>query len=96
MDNEIENVTNQFRLMQNYPNPFNPETIIEFTLPFTQFTTLKVYNLIGEEILTLVSNNLTRGKYQIHFDGRALSSGVYIYQIVTENFIDTNKMILIK
>jgi hypothetical protein len=83
-------------LFQNYPNPFNPLTLIEFTLPKSQFVELKVYNILGEEVTTLESKKLNQGNYTYTFDGKNLASGVYYYQLVAGDFKEVKKMILIK
>jgi len=93
---EVEFVLEDFSLAQNYPNPFNPGTNISFTLPENTFVTLKVYNILGNEIKTLVSQNLTKGKHVIEFDAKGLPSGVYLYTLSAGNFIDTKKMLLMK
>lgn len=85
-----------FKLLQNYPNPFNPITTIEFVLPKAQFTELKVYNTLGVEVVTLVAANLSQGKHTYRFDGSKLASGVYYYQLKSENLEQVKKMILIK
>jgi hypothetical protein len=89
-------VPEQFELSQNYPNPFNPSTDIKFTLPKEGYVTLKVYDIIGSEVKTLVEGNHKAGVYDIYFDGSELSSGVYFYTLRTEGFTDTKKMILVK
>ena len=96
----IVNINNQtpekYTLSQNYPNPFNPTTLIRFSILGNENVKLKVYNLLGKEIATLVNKNLNAGTYDINFDGSKLSSGVYIYKIETDNFTDSKKMILKK
>ena len=87
---------NTFELMQNFPNPFNPSTQIEFTLKESGQVTLKVYNLLGKEVSTLVDGKLSSGIHSAKFDGSNLNSGVYLYTIKTDNFIRTKKMILMK
>ena len=86
----------QFALMQNFPNPFNPSTKIKYEVPFRSKTVIKVYDIIGNELVTLVNEQKDAGKYQIEFDGSQLSSGVYFYQISGEKFLQTKSMILIK
>ena len=86
----------KFRLSQNYPNPFNPSTTIEFTLPKSEHTTLKVYNILGKEVSTLVSRKLNQGNHTYQFDGRNLASGVYYYQLVAGDFREVKKMILLR
>ena len=85
-----------FLLEQNYPNPFNPTTSIRFNLPQSSFVSLKVYNLLGNEVATLVNERLASGKKSVSFDASELSSGVYIYRLTTEGFTQTRKMTLIK
>ncbi|MBS1515601.1 MAG: T9SS type A sorting domain-containing protein [Bacteroidetes bacterium] len=89
-------VSSDYKLMQNYPNPFNPATKIRFELPKSSFVNLKVYNSAGKEIATLVNEKLAQGVYETEFDASALSSGVYFYKIVTGDFIQTKKMLLVK
>lgn len=93
-DEEI--VLNDFRLYQNYPNPFNPETEIKFTIPDKQFVTLKVYDLLGREIRTLVNETLTEGEYSIKFNAENLTSGVYIYELRSGKNAQAKKMIYLK
>tara|TARA_R110000868_G_scaffold306734_4_gene568172 strand:+ start:40570 stop:42786 length:2217 start_codon:yes stop_codon:yes gene_type:complete len=86
----------EFRLSQNYPNPFNPSTNISFTLPASGEVNLTVYNLLGQEVATLVNNRMGSGSHSVRFDASRLSSGVYIYRLVSEGFSQTKKMMLIK
>ena len=79
-----------------YPNPFNPTTNIEFTIPKSEFVTLKIYNLLGQEVATLVSENLKAGSYKYQWDVSNLASGVYIYKIQAGNYQQTRKMIYLK
>ena len=83
-------------LLDNYPNPFNPTTTISYTLPETQFVTLKVYDILGREVMTLVNEYKTVGEYKVHFNGSNLPSGVYIYKLQTGNNNIVKKMMLIK
>lgn len=85
-----------FALAQNYPNPFNPSTIIEYQLPKVSNVNLKVYDILGNEIVTLVNENKAAGVYEIEFDASRLSSGIYFYQLITDNFSNIKKMTLIK
>ncbi len=85
-----------FSLEQNYPNPFNPNTKIKFNLASNEFTTLKVYDVIGKEIATLVNNQMEAGQYEVTFDAGNLPSGVYIYSLNAGNFKETRKMILMR
>ncbi|MBI1936984.1 MAG: DUF5011 domain-containing protein [Ignavibacteriales bacterium] len=91
-----ESLPENFLLKQNYPNPFNPATTISFQLPEAGFVTLKVYDILGNEIKTLVNNNLGAGYYNVDFDGSNLASGIYIYRLTTGKFTQSNKMILSK
>jgi hypothetical protein len=86
----------QFKLEQNYPNPFNPATKINFEIKDKGFYTLKVYNMLGEEVSTLTSEELNPGTYKADFDGSSLSSGIYIYQLKGPNVNISHKMTLIK
>jgi hypothetical protein len=86
----------EFALNQNYPNPFNPSTIISYSVPQSSFVTIKVYDIIGNEVATLVNGNKQAGNYEVNFDASNLSNGVYMYSIKTDNFTSTKKMILMK
>jgi hypothetical protein len=86
----------EFNLFQNYPNPFNPATIIEYSLPQKKMVTLKVFDVLGYEIATLVNEEKSAGNYTVKFDGSKLSSGIYFYQLKAENYISTKKLILLK
>jgi Secretion system C-terminal sorting domain len=94
--NHNENISTDYKLFQNYPNPFNPITTIYFYTPIKDFVELKVYNLNGVEIKTLIKEELENGYHKIDFDGSNLSSGVYFCKIHTNNFNKTIKMSLIK
>ena len=85
-----------FVLEQNYPNPFNPSTTISFSIQTDQFVTLKVFNAIGEEMATLINENLTRGTHNINFNADGLSSGFYIYRLESGNQVQVRKMMLLK
>ncbi|MBL0062177.1 MAG: T9SS type A sorting domain-containing protein [bacterium] len=86
----------EFSLSQNYPNPFNPETVIEFALPNAGQTKLKVFDITGREVVTLVDEQLTAGNHRALFDGSRLASGVYFYSLRTANQSLTRKMVLLK
>lgn len=83
-------------LLQNAPNPFNPSTVISFKLPEANFVTLKVYNMIGQEVAVLVNKNLSAGRYKVEWNGSGYTSGVYIYKLIAGDFVDIKKMVLIK
>ncbi len=89
-------INNQFSLSQNYPNPFNPTTTIKFYIPSDNQVSLKVYNVLGKEVATLINNYKTAGFYTADFNASKLSSGIYIYQIKAGSFTATKKMTLIK
>jgi len=89
-------ILTQYNLKQNYPNPFNPSTTIEFTLPNSEYVELKVYNILGKEVTTLVSNKLNQGNHRYTFDGKNLASGIYYYQLVAGDYKEVKKMILLR
>ena len=86
----------QYKLEQNYPNPFNPETTINFQLPADKFVTLKVYDITGREVSTLVNGYKSKGKYEIKFHLANLASGIYYYSLKAGNFFKTRKMLFLK
>ena len=87
----------KYNLAQNYPNPFNPKTTIEFRIPVAQFVSLKIYNLLGQKVATLVSARLLSGNYKFIWDANGFASGIYLCQIKTgEGFAQTKKLILLK
>ncbi len=85
-----------YSLKQNYPNPFNPSTTIRYSVPKESFVTITVYNILGQEISTLVNEEKNPGIYEIKFDGSKLSSGVYLYKMKADNFIEMKKFVLAK
>jgi photosystem II stability/assembly factor-like uncharacterized protein len=89
-------IASDYRLEQNYPNPFNPNTTIAFDLPKTSEVSLKVFNILGEEVATLVSDKLSAGSYSYEWDAINLASGVYLYRLQAGGFVKTQKMVLIK
>jgi len=90
------NGTKKFELTQNYPNPFNPTTNIQYAISSRQFVTLKVYDVLGNELKTLVSENKEAGNYSVNFNASNLPSGVYIYKLQAGEFTQTRKMTLLK
>lgn len=91
-----ETVQKEFSLSQNYPNPFNPTTTINFSIPEYQFITLKVYDIIGREVKSLVNETKSPGTYEIEFDGSDLSSGTYYYKLTMGSHFEIRKMVLLK
>jgi hypothetical protein len=85
-----------YMLSQNYPNPFNPSTTIEFDLPEACEVSLKIFNILGEEVATLMSDRLSAGSYSYEWNAGRLASGVYLYRLEAEGFVETRKMILMK
>ena len=86
----------KIHLFNPYPNPFNPTTTIEFSIPQTEFVTVKVYNIVGHEITTLINDELLTGNHSIQWDGSRQPSGLYFIQIESVSFIQTKKMVLLK
>jgi len=89
-------IPDKFNLSQNYPNPFNPSTKIRFDIPKASFVKLKVIDILGREIETLVDDKLQPGIYEVNWNALQRPSGVYFYQIQSGNFNQTKKMVLIK
>jgi len=96
----VRNISNEvpdrFLLNQNYPNPFNPVTKIKFAVPDKNQVTLKVYDILGKEVATLVNENLLPGTYEVDFDGSRFNSGIYFYLLRTGEKSDARKMVLLK
>ncbi len=96
----VENISgvapSNYSLEQNYPNPFNPSTTINFTITNSDFVTLKVYNILGSEVATLVNENLAAGAYRFNFEAANLASGIYLYELNAGNFREIKKMNLLK
>jgi hypothetical protein len=91
-----EVLPSNFVLYQNYPNPFNPATTIKFALPFSSNVKLNVYNTLGQLVETLINKEMESGYHEINFDGSGLASGVYLYQLQTDNKVFVKKMLLLK
>jgi hypothetical protein len=89
-------IPEQYALEQNYPNPFNPSTTIRYSIPTSEFATLKVYDVLGNEVATLVKEEKQAGSYELKFDAAGLSSGIYFYKLQTNSFVETKKMLLMK
>jgi hypothetical protein len=92
----------EFSLSQNYPNPFNPVTTIKYSVPSVistggrNLTSLKIYNTLGEEVITLVNEEKPAGSYEVEFNGSSLPSGVYIYRLTAGNSTAVKKLLLVK
>ncbi len=86
----------EFKLEQNYPNPFNPSTIIKFGIPERSNVQIKIYDLLGSEVTTLLDQELDKGWYDLTFNASRFSSGFYIYRMQVGNYISTKKMLIIK
>ena len=86
----------KYSLSQNYPNPFNPVTNLEFGIPKLGFVSLKIYDVLGKEVATLVNENLSPGTYKYSFNASNLSSGIYFYRIKAGDFVQTRTMMLLK
>jgi len=95
-NDNILSIPKTYFLGQNYPNPFNPSTKIAFELPKDGFVSLKVYDFLGNFVSTIVNENKNAGKYEINFDASNHSSGVYFYQLISNGFVSTNKMIILR
>jgi len=91
-----DNLPANYSLQQNYPNPFNPSTTIKYSVPKTSLVTIKVYNVLGKEIATLVNEEKSAGNYSVQFTGSKLSSGVYFYRMQADSFVQTKKLLLLK
>ncbi len=94
--NESEKMPSEFSLSQNYPNPFNPTTSINYSVPSSEYVSLKVYDLLGKEVATLVNQEMNAGNYNVKFDASNFSSGIYFYTIETDKYNKTMKMLLLK
>ena len=95
-NNEQVSLISDFSLEQNYPNPFNPSTSIKFTVPSSEFVSLKVYDVLGNEVTTLVNEQKAPGIYEVRFEAGDLASGVYVYRLQAGNFTQTRKLMLMK
>ena len=93
---ELVEIPTTYKLFQNFPNPFNPTTTIKYSIPKSGIVSIKIYNTVGEQVASLVNKEQEIGNYEIKFDATFFSSGIYFYQLKSEDFIETKKMILIK
>ena len=96
IDEEEENIPSNFQLFQNYPNPFNPSTTIEYAIPNQSHVTIKVYDLLGREVTTLINEEKPAGNYSVTFDGGGLVSGIYFYRLTSNKFSETKKLLLLR
>jgi hypothetical protein len=101
VDEQDDRLPNNFHLEQNYPNPFNPSTTIKYSIPTSEFVTLKVFDVLGNEVATLVNEEKPAGSYEVEFNShsgsvRNLTSGVYFYILQAGSFTQTKKLILMK
>ena len=94
--NSTETIPVKYKLNQNYPNPFNPSTVISYQIPMSSHVTLKIFDVLGREITTLVSEEKNPGIYKVKFGGSNITSGIYFYKLNAGNFSETKKMMLIK
>ena len=94
--NENSNPVKEYQLSQNYPNPFNPSTTINYQVPSAGLVTIKIYDVLGREVETLVNDEKSQGRYKVEFNGADLASGVYFYRITSNSFTAIKKMLLIK
>ena len=93
---EVNLIPTEYALFQNYPNPFNPSTTIRYQLPKESKVAIKIYSILGSEVMELLNEQKEAGTYEIEFNAEVLSSGTYIYRIIADDFIQTKKMTLIK
>jgi hypothetical protein len=96
VDENSDGIPDQFVLNQNYPNPFNPSTVISFNLADATNVSLKVFNVLGQQVTSLLNQRMTQGLHQVQFNADNLQSGTYYYRIETDNYSETQKMLLIK
>ena len=94
--NDSEFILDGYKLSQNYPNPFNPNTIINFSIPASSNVSIEIYNMLGQKVSTILNEFKIEGSHQIKFDASSLPSGVYMYQLRADAFVETKLMTLIK
>ena len=94
--NVNENNLSEFKLFQNYPNPFNPVTKIGFSIPKSEMVQIKIYDVLGKELKTILNEYKQAGVYEVEFDGNNLPSGVYLYIMISGSYSETKKMILLR
>ncbi len=96
LEHQAVKIATHYSLSQNYPNPFNPSTSIKYSIPQSSNVTLKVFDVLGSEIITLLNKEQSAGNYEVEFDGSDLTSGIYFYRLQAGDFVETKKMILLK
>ncbi|NWF88464.1 MAG: T9SS type A sorting domain-containing protein [Ignavibacteriaceae bacterium] len=96
VEDDYKQVAENYLLTQNYPNPFNPSTKITYSIPSRSTVRIEIFNSLGQQVNTLVNEEKEAGSYEIEFDGEGLTSGVYYYQLLAGDFLQTRKMILLK
>jgi hypothetical protein len=96
VDGDKTNQPTEYVLYQNYPNPFNPSTTISYSVPASSYVTLKVYDVLGNEIKNLVNEEKTVGNYELEFNAANLPTGIYFYRLQSANFVETKKMIFLR
>ncbi|MBN1153646.1 T9SS type A sorting domain-containing protein [candidate division KSB1 bacterium] len=96
VESNIASVPGEFKVYDNYPNPFNPVTTIQYDIPKNSMVQLKVFDILGREVATLVNRKQAAGSYSINFDASNLANGIYIYKITADNYSSTKKMMLLK
>ncbi len=95
-EEEVNSIPSEFKLEQNYPNPFNPSTSIQYSVGNRQFVTLKVYDVLGDEVAILVNEEKHSGIYEVEFDASGLPSGIYFYKFQADNYSESKKMVLLR
>jgi len=93
---ETDYIPGEFKLYQNYPNPFNPTTVIRYQLSASGLVSLKVFDVLGKEVATLINDVKPAGSYEVQFDASNLPSGIYFYKLSAGTFTETKKMVLIR
>ncbi|MBS1518696.1 MAG: T9SS type A sorting domain-containing protein, partial [Bacteroidetes bacterium] len=96
IENNVLGIPSEFRLDQNYPNPFNPSTRISYAVPKESFVSIKIFDILGKEVMSLVNENKQPGYYDVQFNASNFASGMYFYKIEAGNFTETKRMILLK
>jgi Secretion system C-terminal sorting domain len=91
-----QNLPTHFTLEQNYPNPFNPSTVIKFSIPTNGHVSLKIFDVLGQEVATLIEGKFSKGEYTVPWNGYNVSSGVYFYRLQSNNYSETKKLLLLK